>query len=120
MTSAIAYSILAVCVVAAILIVASIFHGAGLLIFISRLFPSTKEGIFREDREVGYSSHPDYTDLVGKEGVMLTVARPSGKARFGEREVPVICDTGFLDRGSPVKAVGIREGNVLVAGRIKD
>lgn len=99
------------------LMFATVSHGAGLLTVISRLFPSTRAQIFREERErkeLGFSAVPELAHLVGREGVIEADARPVGKARFGSEVVSVVSEDEYLPRGASVRGMAVRGGTLLV------
>ena len=66
------------------------------------------------DRASGYTSYDDRADLVGQEGVALTSLRLSGTAKFGDTRVDVVSDGAFIDKGSRVKVISSRAGQVIV------
>jgi membrane-bound serine protease (ClpP class) len=51
--------------------------------------------------------------LVGKVGVSVTVLRPSGKGRIGEKLIDVVTEGDFVDEGAWVRVVKV-EGNRVV------
>lgn len=114
---------LGVCIVVTALLLLSVAKGAGLLVVITKLFPSTRSQILREgteSRRSGFDPHGGIDRHVGLEGVLLTDARPAGKARLGEETVDIVSRDGFLTKGTPVRAVGRQAGSVVVSARSGD
>lgn len=56
-------------------------------------------------REAGYLAAPVRTELVGVEGVALTDLRPSGTGAFGEEQIDVVSDGGYVAAGTPIRIV---------------
>lgn len=113
-----AISFLLLAVLSVIAMFLSLTHGSGTLTMISKLFPSTRPEIFREEREenaAGFVPHRALDKFVQQIGMLEADAHPSGKARFGSESVMVELESGgFLERGSAVRAVSIRGGALLV------
>lgn len=62
---------------------------------------------------------PDLVDkeggiYVGKQGVAVTILRPSGKARFNEGLVDVVTEGPFIEENSPIEVIEIRGNRVVV------
>jgi len=53
-------------------------------------------------------------EWIGEEGVAETPLRPAGRVRFQETVVDVIADSGWIDAGSPVRAISQQGGEVVV------
>lgn len=51
---------------------------------------------------------------VGDRGETITKLRPSGRAKFGEAIVDVVCRAEFLDNNTPVEIIEIRGNRVMV------
>lgn len=67
-----------------------------------------RSGVFlltRTDRDVGYESAPQRSDLVGREGTAITDLRPSGTGLFGDERVDVVSESEWIPAGSPIKVV---------------
>lgn len=75
---------------------------------ISPLNPVYSEG------ELG-SKVGDIAPLVGKYGRTLSPLRPVGTCEFGERRLECVCESGMIDAGVMVRAVGVRGRNLEVA-----
>ncbi len=69
------------------------------------------------DKAEGFTSAETHTELVGQMGVALSMLRPSGTARFGERVVDVITEGGFLPPGSRLEVTEVRGAHVVVKKR---
>jgi len=52
--------------------------------------------------------------LIGRQGVAVTMLRPSGAAEFGEDRVEVETDGDFIGQGSPVVVTAVEMGRVVV------
>lgn len=69
--------------------------------------------------EKGYVSNENRTDLIGKEGVALTVLRPSGTAIIDDERVDVVTEGGFIAKGKKVKVIKT-EGSRIVVREINE
>jgi len=56
---------------------------------------------------------PEPHPLIGSSGTSESALRPSGRARFGDQEVAVVSEGGYVDAHQPVRVVAVR-GNVVV------
>ena len=69
----------------------------------------------KTDRASGYdSSTGEWADLAGAVGTALTVLRPAGRARFGERIVDVVTDGGYIALGAAVEVLEVHGNRVVV------
>jgi membrane-bound serine protease (ClpP class) len=60
-------------------------------------------------------AHPAFLDhLIGQLGRAVTPLRPSGAVEFDGRRLDGLAEEGLIASGSPVKAVRIRSGQVVV------
>ena len=88
-----------------------------------KIFPRTFVGrrlILRNavQQQTG-DGYPDaYADLSGKEGVALTVLRPSGMVRIDERKYSVVTMGDYIESGKAVRVVKT-EGSRIVVRRIE-
>lgn len=57
----------------------------------------------------------DINPLIGKYGRSLSPLRPVGTCEFGERRLECVCESGMIDAGVTVRAVGVRGRNLEVA-----
>lgn len=95
--------------------------GAGVLIaLLARWLPQGKGplgGLILQtqlDRNVGYASADTHPELVGQKGVTLSMLRPSGTARFGEKAVDVITEGDFIGPNETVTVKEVRGAQVIV------
>ena len=58
--------------------------------------------------------HPDYSALLGMEGVALTQLRPSGMALIGGKRVDVLAQSGFIGPHERVKVLQTEGLRVVV------
>nr|WP_243098148.1 NfeD family protein [Serpentinicella alkaliphila] len=68
-------------------------------------------------KEKGYQANKEYGHLIGKEGVVLTLLRPSGTIEVGDEILDVVSDVGFVEKGSTVKIVKV-EGRKIIVKKI--
>ncbi len=68
-------------------------------------------------REDGFSSTADSTDLVGKEGVAISILRPSGIGEFEGQRLDVVSDGGYIEPCTKIKIVQT-EGRRIVVKQI--
>ncbi|MCC7518914.1 MAG: nodulation protein NfeD [Verrucomicrobiae bacterium] len=66
------------------------------------------------DKAEGYASAETRSELIGRQGVTLSVLRPSGTARFEEQVVDVITEGEFLPPGARVEVSEVRGAQVMV------
>lgn len=59
-------------------------------------------------------SSPVLTRLIGKEGVAATVLRPSGKVSIDGESYDAVSDSGFIEKGTPVKVVKFENAQIYV------
>lgn len=55
------------------------------------------------------------TIRIGDEGLLLTTARPTGKARFGDHEIEVQIESGAGERGQGIRILAIDGMRILVS-----
>ncbi len=60
----------------------------------------------------------DLEELVGKEGMTVTRARPSGMAEIDGRRVDVVAEGMMINVNKPVEVIGV-EGNRVIVRRIE-
>lgn len=68
-------------------------------------------------REEGFSSTADSTDLIGKEGVAMSLLRPSGIGEFEGQRLDVVSDGGYIEPDTKIKVVQT-EGRRIVVKQI--
>lgn len=54
-------------------------------------------------------------EMVGQCGRSLSALRPVGTCEFGHRRLECICESGMIDAGVAIRAVGLRGRNLEVA-----
>ncbi|MDD4933544.1 MAG: NfeD family protein [Methylacidiphilaceae bacterium] len=54
------------------------------------------------------------SDLVGRQGILLSPCHPIGVALFEKKRTEVVAESGFLEEGSKVRVVGCRDGHWIV------
>jgi membrane-bound ClpP family serine protease len=68
-----------------------------------------------ESHEVDLSREgPDLGRLVGREGRAITPLRPSGMVDFEGRRLEGVAEEGLIPPGSPVLAIEVRSGRLVV------
>ncbi len=76
------------------------------------------KGLFRKvaleaDLEEAVSS-PVLNNMIGKEGVAATVLRPSGKVSIDGELYDGVSDSGFIEKGTPVRVVRFENAQIYV------
>jgi membrane-bound serine protease (ClpP class) len=56
-------------------------------------------------REAGYLSAAVRPELVGTVGVAATDLRPAGVGEFGDERLDVVADSGWIERGTPIRII---------------
>ncbi len=88
-------------------------------LFILKYLPSSKlwaKLILKdtETKEAGFSSGYDYSSYVGKEGIVLTLLRPSGLVDFDGVQLDVISEGQYIEPGIRVKVVSSNGSRIVV------
>ncbi|MCB1195121.1 serine protease [bacterium] len=66
-------------------------------------------------REAGISAlSKDYTAYLGKEGVAVSMLRPSGRAQIAKDVVTVVSDCGFIESGTPLIVIRVEGTKIYV------
>ena len=86
-----------------------------------RFFPRSPVGRWlisqdRQEPEKGYSSFTaeKYADLIGKEGVSLTILRPAGMVRIDGQKYSAVTGGEFIEKDKPVRVVKVEGSRVVV------
>jgi membrane-bound serine protease (ClpP class) len=58
-------------------------------------------------------------DIVGQEGVTVTILRPAGFASIGDRRLPVVTDGSFVPKGGRVRVIDV-SGNRIMVTRVDE
>lgn len=104
---------------AAIVVTVAAFVILAITILVIKQLPNSRIGqkltlTLESTKERGYSGNDERVDLIGKEGVVVTVLRPSGKVNIDDNPVDVVTDGEFLEPGTKVVVVDATGGRVLV------
>lgn len=99
---------------------AGIFGVAALMLWFFLVFPKTRMGkqfVLETDSSVaeGFLAVEDMKKYEGKQGVSLTMLRPSGIARIDGERVDVITDGEFVEKGVEIRVVKTGAGRIIVA-----
>lgn len=80
------------------------------------LNPTPKESQPRRWTDADSTAPPtrEYLPATGAEGVAQTPLRPSGRGRFGSRQVDVITRGEMIDRGARIRVIAVEGGRVVV------
>lgn len=65
-------------------------------------------------KEDGYVSNINRTDLLGKEGIALTVLRPSGTAVFNNERIDVVSEGDFIDQNAKITVIKVEGVRIVV------
>ncbi len=65
-------------------------------------------------KEDGYVSNVNRTDLLGKEGIALTVLRPSGTAVFNNERIDVVSEGDFIDQNAKITVIKVEGVRIVV------
>jgi membrane-bound serine protease (ClpP class) len=65
-------------------------------------------------KEDGYVSNKDRTDLLGKNGLTLTMLRPAGTAIFMDERVDVVTEGGFIAKDVKIKVIKVEGVRIVV------
>ena len=91
---------------------------AGICIVIwVKYFPKTHMGkslTLEQDGSTFKSGPADVKSLLGKDGVAVSILRPSGIAKFDGRRVDVIADGSWIESGRPIRVTGVEGFRVMV------
>jgi len=68
----------------------------------------------KQDKNGGYIGTEDLNYFLGKEGVALTVLRPSGTADFDGVKLDVVSEGEFLDKGTAIRVLKVQGRRILV------
>jgi membrane-bound ClpP family serine protease len=89
-------------------IVIVLLSGVAMILW-AKFFPRTGVGrslTLSQDGKLFKAGPADLKQLVGKEGVALTILRPSGMARIDNQRVDVVADGSYIAEGRTVKVTG--------------
>lgn len=66
----------------------------------------------------GFTSAPDHSGLVGKEGTALTVLRPAGTALIEGARYDVVTQGDYIEKDSPLKVILVEGVRIVVQRRM--
>lgn len=69
-------------------------------------------------KEKGYSSHKDFTYLLGKKGVTVTALRPVGRGEFDEEYYEVVSSEDMIQSGTPIYVSKVEGAKIYVRKEI--
>ena len=107
---------------AALVVLAGLVVGVGLIGWLSakigRRGPLSRMALHADLGEA--LSAPVHTELIGRRGVAATVLRPSGKVLVGTEAYDGISESGFVEKGTPVRVVRCEGAQLYVAALAED
>ena len=56
----------------------------------------------------------DFSSMIGTEGIATTILRPSGKILIGKEIYDAISESGFIEKGDPVKVIRTENAQIYV------
>ncbi|MEH7108631.1 MULTISPECIES: NfeD family protein [Bacillaceae] len=65
-------------------------------------------------KEDGYVTNINRTDLLGKEGITLTILRPSGTVIMGNERIDVVTEGDFIEKDMKVKVIKVEGARIVV------
>jgi len=101
-------------------IVVAVFMVPAVLIAGYRVMPRTRFGKNvilsgpRLNSGDGVPDAPQLRELIGREGVVVSMLRPVGVVRFGELKVECVAESGYVDKGSKVNVIKVDGTQVTV------
>lgn len=72
-----------------------------------------------QKKENGYTGTEDLEYFIGKEGIVLTILRPSGIADFDGVKLDVVSESEFIPKGTRIKIIKV-QGRRIVVKEIKE
>lgn len=97
-----------------VLIVTALLGGIGFIVYLNTL-PKTFLGRQLINRADVKGQAPEEREpLLGKQGVALTILRPSGVAKIDGKRVDVIAEGGFIEAGATITVVEVDGTRVVV------
>lgn len=65
-------------------------------------------------KEDGYVSNINRTELLGKEGITLTILRPAGTAIIQNERIDVVSEGGFIEQNASIKVIKVEGARIVV------
>jgi membrane-bound serine protease (ClpP class) len=93
-----------------------VMAGVYLVIWI-KYFPKTRMGrslTLSDDGKAFKSASPEFINLLNKEGIALSILRPSGIAKIDGKRVDVVADGSWIDSGKSIKVTRVEGVRILV------
>ncbi|HHV98857.1 MAG TPA: hypothetical protein GXX36_04675 [Clostridiaceae bacterium] len=100
-----------------ILILLAILGVAFFLVFRSATKGKLSKSLVLSDsinKSSGYSSVDEYKSMVGKEGIALSVLRPSGIADFDGVKLDVVTEGEYIPSGTKIKIIQVSGPRIVV------
>ena len=69
------------------------------------------------DSKSGFDSTKNQKELIGMEGISLSILRPSGTAQFNDGKYDVVSQGEFIAKGTNIKIIDV-EGRRIIVGKI--
>jgi membrane-bound serine protease (ClpP class) len=85
-----------------------------LLVLYFKLFPRSPIGRWLISRHEHKTEPGPFAELVGQEGRTLTVLRPAGLVRVGERKLSVVTAGEFIEKDRTVRVVKVEGSRIVV------
>ncbi len=65
----------------------------------------------------GFTSAPDYSELVGKPGIAITVLRPAGTAVIDDKRYDVVTQGDYIDKDANIRVLKVEGMRIVVEKR---
>jgi membrane-bound serine protease (ClpP class) len=69
---------------------------------------------FAQGDEAAGDSQSPYEQLLGADGVAMTMLRPAGLVRFGEQYIDVVSNGSYIDEGARVQVIEVTGNRIVV------
>ncbi len=93
-----------------------------IIVIYFKVFPRTFIGKWlilgeAQNREKGYATYTEekYADLIGKEGVAMTVLRPAGRALIDNKKYSVVTAGDYIEAERKIKVLKVEGSRIIVA-----
>lgn len=105
--------------VAVYLLLVSLFIAFAIFALVVKKLPSSKlwsKVILKDMSTVskGYTSTNDYSEFLGKEGIVITELRPAGTVSIGDVKLDVVSEGSYIEKNAKVKIVSIHGSRIVV------
>lgn len=92
--------------------------------FLIKKLPSSKmwEKIILHDMSTsgkGYVSTADYNFLLGQSGVVLTELRPAGTALFDKKQMDVVSEGHYIEKGAMIVVISVQGNRIVVQEKVE-